>query len=316
MRPTPATGRHVVLGTGQVGQHVAAQLVDADADVQVVNRSGAAPDAIADEVSVQAADLSVPDQAREACADAAVVYFCVQPPYHRWPELFPPLVRATLDAADAADATFVMADDLYMYGPVEGPIHEDLPYAAAGSKGEVRAEMAETVLDAHESGRVRATIGRASDFYGPGVTGSIVGDRVFPNVLDGSTVWFPGDPDVPHSYTYIEDFARALVTLGASDAALGEAWHVPSDEPITTREFVEVAGEIVGTEPTVRELPGWILRLAGLAIRPLAELEETRYQITEPFEVSHEKFAAKFDVEPTAYREGIERTLDWYESEY
>ena len=49
-----------------------------------------------------------------------------------------------------------------------------------------------------------------------------------------------GDPDVPHTVTYIEDFGRALAgALGERDEALGEVWHVPNAEPVTMR-FVQM----------------------------------------------------------------------------
>jgi len=311
-----AAGTHVVLGTGQVGVPVARTLGERGADVRVVNRSGTAPDGVANEVEVVAGDVSDPDTARDVCEGAAVVYCCLNPPYADWSELFPPLIEGALAGAERADARFVLADNCYAYGPVDGPLTEDLPAAATGEKGRVRAELADTVLEAHESGRVRATIGRASDFYGPGATASIAGERMFPQILDGGTVNYLGDPDAPHTYTYVPDFARALVTLGASERALGEAWHVPNAETLTTREFVALAGEVAGTEPSVRATPAWLARLLGVVSPQVRELRETRYQRAEPFVVSHRKFADAFDFEPTPHAEALDRTLSWYRSEY
>jgi hypothetical protein len=41
------------------------------------------------------------------------------------------------------------------------------------------------VLGAHEAGRIRATIGRGSDFVGPHAHFSTVGDRVFARAIEG-----------------------------------------------------------------------------------------------------------------------------------
>lgn len=311
-RDLAGTGTHVVLGTGQVGHAVAQQLRGANADVRLVSRSGRAPDDLRDDVTTVSADIADPAAARAACEGGAVVYCCVQPPYERWAERFPPLLDGALEAAEHADARFVMADNLYMYGPVDGPIHEGLPETATTEKGRTRAEMARTIREAHESGRVEATVGRASDFYGPGVTGSIVGPYVFEPILDGGTVWFPGDPDLPHTYTYVPDFARALVTLGSEEAALGEVWHVPNAETVTTREFVQLAGRVAGTDPTVRGLPSWVVRPLGLVSGTMRELAETQYQRSEPYVVSHERFAETFDFTPTPHREALEATVAWY----
>jgi hypothetical protein len=58
---------------------------------------------------------------------AAVVYQALHPPYDKWPELFPPLQRAALEAARAAGARCVSSDNLYGYGRVDGTLTERTP---------------------------------------------------------------------------------------------------------------------------------------------------------------------------------------------
>ena len=72
-----------------------------------------------------------------------------------------------IQGAAAAKAKLVVAENLYMYGQVSGPISETLPVHPTTRKGHVRAQMAEDLMAAHQAGIVRATSGRASDFYGP-----------------------------------------------------------------------------------------------------------------------------------------------------
>lgn len=102
-----------------------------------------------------------------------------------------------------------------------------------GPNGRTRARIAETLMQAHQAGRIQATIGRGSDFFGPYAHLSTVGDRVFAQAVAGKPAQLLGNPDVPHTVTDIEDFARALVTLGERDEAIGEVWHVPSPETVT-----------------------------------------------------------------------------------
>jgi nucleoside-diphosphate-sugar epimerase len=172
--------------------------------------------------------------------------------------------------------------------------------------------MARRVLDAHDAGEVRATIGRASDFYGPRVRESTAGERIFGNLVDGKRAEVIGDPDQPHTYTYVGDFARALVVLGREERALGEVWHVPSATTLTTREFVELVAEAADVQPRMRVAPGWFVQLAGVVSPTMRELDELRYEFEAPFVVSHEKFDAAFDLEPTTHREAIVATVDWY----
>lgn len=76
-------------------------------------------------------------------------------------------------------------------------------------------------------------IGRGSDFFGPHAHLSTVGDGVFARAIAGKpAAQVLGNPDVPHTVTYIDDFARALVTLGEREEAMGEVWHVPNAETV------------------------------------------------------------------------------------
>src|SRR6516162_5048550 len=171
---------HVVFGaTGAIGSAVVTELVHAGRDVRAISLVGQAPDG----AQGVAADVSDPAQAARAAAGASVIYHCASPPYTRWPELFPALTRSILDAAESSGAKLVFADNLYAYGPVDGPLREDLPAIARGRKGRVRVEMAAELLGAHQDGRARVAIGRASDYYGLHGTGSTAGDTVFGRIL-------------------------------------------------------------------------------------------------------------------------------------
>jgi nucleoside-diphosphate-sugar epimerase len=316
----PADGRHVVVGTGPVGAAVARTLVDRGtpaSSIRLVNRSGepgASPGP--SDLELVAGDVSDPDRAREVCAGAAVVYLCASPPYGRWPEAFPPLMDGAIAGAAAADARLVFADNCYMYGPVDGPMTEDLPYDAETEKGTARAAVARRLLDAHEDGEVDAAIGRASDFYGPGVRHSLVGERVFEPAITGDRVSLIGDPDAPHTVTYVDDFGEALVTLGADDRAPGRAWHVPNAPTRSVREFVDLVAEVAGTDPTVRRVPTLLVRALGIVSSRIGETVEVFYQYDEPFVVDDTAFVETFGDRPAAtpLPEGIARTIEWYRS--
>jgi len=124
--------------------------------------------------------------------------------------------------------------------------------------------MARLLLEAHESGRVQVAIGRASDFYGPGVTNSFLGEMFFRPALTGKPVNLFGDLDAPHTFTYIKDFGRALVTLSDHDEAFGQAWHVPSDRTLTVREFIGLVEKEIGRPIKKRVAGRAMLSLIGL----------------------------------------------------
>lgn len=306
-------GLHVVFGAGQVGMTIARELSARGRRVRVVSRRGwASVPYVPDGIEVVKGDAADPAEARRASQGAAVVYGAAQPPYTRWPEEFPQILDGMLEGAAATEARLVWADNLYMYGPYQGLLTEDLPYRATGRKGRVRARMAKTLMEAHRSGKVRATIGRASNFYGPGARNSVVGQGVFESALRGEAAQVLGDPDVPHTYTSIEDFAGALVTLGEREEALGEAWHVPSAETLTTRRFVEMVYEEAGRTPKLRAAPGLGIRLLAPFNANMRETKEILYEFEKPFVVDHSKFERTFGAEITPHRKAIRKTLDWY----
>ena len=81
-----------------------------------------------------------------------------------------------------------------MYGPTGGrPLTEDLPYAAETRKGEVRARMSRDLFAANDAGKVMATAGRASDFFGPLVTDSAAGESVFGRAIAGKAAQVASD---------------------------------------------------------------------------------------------------------------------------
>src|SRR5215469_544639 len=192
----PGGSWHVVFGaTGATGGAVVGELVRAGRQVRAVSRGGQAPDG----ARGVAADASDPAQAARAAAGASVLYHCASPPYTQWPELFPALTRSILDAAESSGAKLVFADNLYAYGPVDGPLREDLPAVARGRKGKIRVEMAAQLLAAHRNGQARVVIGRASDYYGPRGTGSTAGQTVFGRILAGNKPQWTGRLDQPHT---------------------------------------------------------------------------------------------------------------------
>ena len=279
--------------------------------MRAVSRRGAG--GVPDGVERLAADVGTQEGAQGACAGAAVVYHCAQPDYRRWRELFPPMTRAVLDGAGAAGAKLVFADNLYMYGPQDGAMTEETPQRARGKKGRTRVEMANAILLAHAQGRTRTTIGRSSDYYGPGGLASVVGETVFKPAVRGGRARWLGSLDQPHTLHYLEDMARALVTLGERDEADGQAWHLPAAEPLTGRAFLELVFREAGHRPKVARASRPMIRLAGLFNPFLRELDETLYQFERPFVADASKFqSALGPFAPTPHPEAVARTVAWF----
>lgn len=278
--------------------------------VRAVGRT--APAGLPAGVESGAADAADPDQVRRALAGATVAYHAVNVPYQDWAERLPPIMAALIDGAASTGTRLVYVDNLYMYGPVDGPITESLPNRATTRKGQLRARLADHLLAAHATGTVQATIGRAADFFGPGVLGSAVGERLFGALLAGKRAMWPGDLDVAHSLSFADDVARALITLGERPEAWGSVWHLPAPAPLTGRQFLELVFAEAGQPPRIGVHRSWQIRLAGLfdpMIREFAELDD---QFTLPFVLDSRRYQQTFGGAPTPYRAAIRQTLAWY----
>jgi nucleoside-diphosphate-sugar epimerase len=303
---------HVVLGAGAVGMAVVESLVRRGESVRVVNRSGLRQPI----AGVQSAtgDITDPAFAASVTRGARVIYQALNPPYHRWAQEFAGLQAAAITAAQAAGARLVVMENVYMYGRANGrPFTEDRSYDAHTRKGRVRAQMARDLMAAHDAGRVEATVGRASDFFGPRAGAqSLIGDWVIPPALADRPASVIGDPDMPHTYTYIPDIGENLVRLGERDDAPGRVWHLPSPETRTTRDVVTLVYQAAGTTPRLKVTPPWQMRALGLINRTVREINEMRYEFDEPFIIDASRAETELGLRATPLADAVERTVRWY----
>lgn len=305
---------HVVVGSGPVGSGVALALAERGDRVTVVTRSGTGPQHPA--VTRLAADASSAEALTAAADDAASLFNCVNPPYHRWPQEWPPIHQALMTAAARTGAVLVMMDNLYGFGPgTPMPMAEGDEMNATGPKGSTRRTMATDLLAAHAAGTMRATFARASDFYGPGVKGSVLGERVVPRVIAGRSVSLLGALDTPHSLSYMPDVVRTLVTIATDERAWGRPWHVPNASPPTQREAVQALAAAAGTRVQVKSVPKAVIRAMGLVVPLMRGLTETWYQFAEPWIADSALTARTFGLTATQLAEGAAATVEWWRAQ-
>ncbi|MEU8774881.1 NAD-dependent epimerase/dehydratase family protein [Streptomyces sp. NPDC048606] len=302
---------HVVIGFGPAGAATARLLTEQGHSVRVITASGRPPEPGIEHVAL---DASNREALIEATRGAVALHSCAAPPYPRWANDWPPLAASLCAAAEETGAVLVLLGNLYGYGPVARPLTEDLPLAAAGPKGRVRAAVWEQARALHEQGRIKAVEVRASDFFGPGVTdGGHLAGRVMPPLLRGKPVATLGNPDAPHSWTYLPDVARALVEVAGDERAWGRAWHVPTEPARSVREMVDLLAAQAGSGPVaVRRIPPAVFAVAALFTPMLRELNEVRYQFDRPFIVDASAYEATFAVRATPLDEQVKVTVDWW----
>ncbi len=295
--------KHVIVGAGPIGTATALLLAERGDEVTLVTRSGSGPTHPA--ITKAAADASSAEALTDLATGAVALYNCANPAYNKWPTDWPPIARALLGAAESSGAVLVTVSNLYGYGPVSGPMTEDLPLAATGSKGQVRVQMWRDALAAHEAGLVRATEVRGSDYLGPDVQGHL-GDRVVPKLLAGKGVTVMQSADTLHTWTATDDVARLLVTVAWDERAWGRPWHVPSNPPRTQRQAIDDLCRIAGVPAvSVKEYPGLLIRAMGLMDPVMRELPEVAYQLKEPFILDSTAAQQTFGLAPMPWDDAL-----------
>jgi nucleoside-diphosphate-sugar epimerase len=295
--------RHVIVGAGPVGRAAAAALEARGAEVVLASRSGSA--------GTTAVDATNADALAQLADGAVALYNCVNPPaYDKWPQLWPPVAQALLDAAERSGAVLVTAANLYPYGPVPaGLMREGMPDSAPGTKARIRAKMTADAFAAHQAGLIRAVEVRGSDYLGAGPGDYAHVPRVITKALRGKTVSVLGSPHQPHTWTDVADMGRALATVATEESAWGRVWHAPSNPPRTQAEAVNDVLASVGAKPvTVKAMPSALLTVAAPFVPILRELRETLYQFTSPYVMDSSAITAAFGLEPTSWDEVCRRT--------
>jgi nucleoside-diphosphate-sugar epimerase len=302
--------RITVLGAaGGIGHAIVEELARRGHTVTAASRS-ITSEGLPAGVRAVPTDLTDRRQARAACADADVVVMAAQVPYPRWATELVPLVDAALDAAEVTGARLVMVDNLYAYGSPGVPMRETTPETASSRKGALRREIGERLLAAHRAGRVRVTIGRFSDYYGPGGTNSLVYQVMVRPALDGRTARSYIDADQPHTFHYLPDAARGFATLVERPEADGRIWILPAAAAITQRELLTCLEQALGRPIKRGRISPAMLRVLGLFDARLREARELVDQWDRPYVTDAGAFETTFGpVETTAHAEALAATL-------
>lgn len=301
---------HVVFGTGALGKWTTRELVNMGKQVRVISHSGRADSRLPQGVEIVQGDAYDTQHNIEVTKGATAVYQCAQPLYHEWAEKFPSMQKAILDAVAANGAKFIVGDNLYMYGDTNGqPIREDMPYQPHTKKGRVRGEMSTAVMEAHRSGKIRAAIGRASNFFGPDDT-AVTSYAIRP-ALEGKSINLLGRTNQPHTFSYVADFGKLLATLGTREEALGQIWFTPSPAPITQMELVRIMEEELGHKVKFMAAGKLMLSLLGLFAPTLRESVEMLYEWDKPFIMDSSKAQKAFGFQGTPLRQAMKETIAW-----
>jgi nucleoside-diphosphate-sugar epimerase len=298
-----------ILGAGgAIGAELVREIAYRRQAVRLVGRN---PESIPGATEIVSADISDVEQTIRAVSGSTVVHLLVGLQYDLrvWRELWPRVMRNTIEACKRANAKLIFFDNVYMYGKVSGAMTEETPFNPCSRKGEIRAQIATALLDEIRAGKLKAMIARSADFYGPHAKTSVPNILVFDKFSKRQTASWLINDSVPHSYTFTPDAAKSLALLADTDAAWNQTWHVPTAaNPPTGKEFIDLVAREFGVAPKYRVLGRPLLKVAGWFDSVIRESYEMLYQSESPYLFDSAKFSKAFSFAPTTYPDGIRHT--------
>lgn len=302
-----------ILGAGgAISMELVKELAKTGQSVRLVSRT---PKMVQGAAETVAADILDPGQAIRAVSGSTVVYLLIGLKYDGkvWRDQWPRIMSNVIEACKRSNAKLIFFDNVYMYGKVSGLMTEETQFNPCSKKGEIRAQIATTLLDEVNAGKINAIIARSADFYGPYVKNSLANVLVFDKLSKRSTALWLVNDSVRHSYTYTPDAARSLALLANAESAWNQTWHVPTESsPPTGAEFIQMAAKAFGGKPKHRVLGRTLVRIAGLFDSNIREIYEMLYQNDSEYLFDSTKFTQAFNFQPTSYADGIQFTAAAY----
>lgn len=295
-----------ILGSGGIIGHEASFCLSEFTDrIRQVSRN---PKKVNDSDQVFPADVKSELDVRQAVKGSDVVYLTVGLPYNTkiWQEYWPVIMRNTINACKEHNAKLVFFDNVYMYGKVDGWMTEKTPFNPCSKKGEIRAKVAEMLLEEMNKGNIKALIARSADFYGPRAANTYLTPMVFDRLNSGKKPQLMISSKIKHSLTFTPDAARSMVLLGNSNDAYGQSWHLPTDKDVMTgEELVKEASRIFNKKNSFSLLSPMMIKMASWFSPVIKESREMLYQFEYDYLFDSTKFNEIY-FEPTSYINGIE----------
>lgn len=297
-----------ILGSGGIiATELANNLTQYTNAIRLVSRN---PQKVNPSDETFSADVTRQDQVLEAVKGSKVVYLAVGLPYKLsvWEQYWPIVMTNVINACKENNAKLVFFDNVYMYGKVDGWMQEDTPMNPCSRKGEVRAKIAQQLLDEINNGNLTAIIARSEDFYGPGATNTFVHPMVFQRLKQGKAAnWLVNDK-TKHSMTYTPDAGKAVVVLGNTEAAFNQIWHLPTDKNVLNgQQFIEEIAKCFSVKPKYSNLGKTVLKMVGLFNPLVKESIEMLYQNEYDYLFDSSKFESAYFAS-TRYQDGIKNT--------
>jgi len=204
----------------------------------------------------------------------------------------------------------VLIGTVYPYGrPQSERVREDHRRQPHTFKGRMRLAQEELLLAAARAGRIKATVLRLPDFYGPGVDKSFL-HSAFVAAAQSGTANLIGPIDRPHEFVFVSDVGPVAVRLAQTPEAYGRVWHFAGAGVTSQQAIVREIERQTGRPVKLRTAGKATLRLLGLFTPMLREMVEMHYLLTDPVLMDDRALERLIGpLKKTSYEQGIRLTL-------
>ncbi|GHU91227.1 hypothetical protein FACS1894202_12300 [Clostridia bacterium] len=244
-------------GTGLIGSAVGARLTQDKANkLTIVHRGGTASSVTGGNVRELRADLRNPEELRGILNDERFDVVV------NWIAFSTDHVQQDIDffRGNVGQYFFISSASAYQKPLQHYRITESTPLVNPYWEYSRNKAACERLL---ENSDIPYTVVRPSHTYGQGKIPFPIGSgkdwTPVQRILDGKPIIVPGDGTSLWTTTYNTDFAEGMVGLFGQNRAIGQAFHITSDEAITWNNLVNTVGQALGVTPKLIHLPSELI---------------------------------------------------------
>ncbi len=305
------TSRRVLFigGTGIISTSAGRQALEQGWDLTLLNRGSTAKRAVPDGAEVVTGDVRDRDSVRSALGDRefdAVVDFVAFTPDH---------VQADVDlfTGRTGQYVFISSASAYQTPPARLPIVESSPLRNPEwqySRDKIAAEQ--VLVDAYRNDGFPATIVRPSHTYDETALPTTGGWTDIDRMRRGLPVVVHGDGSSLWVLTHSRDFAKAFVGLLGHPQAIGDSFHITSDQVLTWDAIYRELGAAAGVEPTLVHVTSDDIARLHPPFGPGLLGDKTHSVI---FDNAKVKALVPGYLATTPFAVGAREIIDWYDAD-
>ena len=296
-------------GTGIISSACTQRAVELGMDVFLLNRGRSTSRPVPNGCQILVGDLSDVNSVREAVGDRE---FDVVADFRAFT---PSDVQSRLDVFGGrmGQYVFISSASAYQTPPGRLPVVESTPLSNPFwqySRDKIACE--DLLVRAYREDGLPATIVRPSHTYDKTLLPFDGGWTVVDRMRRGVPVVVHGDGTSLWTLTHSTDFARAFVGLLGHPAAIGDSFHITSDEWLPWNVIFTIVGDAAGVEPRLVHVPSEVIAVADPEWGAGLLGDKAHSMI---FDNSKVRRLVPDYVAVVGFHQGAREVMDWYDAD-